>query len=776
MSASNPSRALRQRLDAMRATLCAYDVADQTASVPAADQSVANFMATATLDQTPAAIEAFRKVSAIRFLGDQQGGNQFMQFVGHIVSDYDVRLAQVKYGIDIHNRWDEIVTETPEDVARTLQSSLYLLDWLVGLPRREARQTFTDNLERLKNALVTRLQVPLYERTVGGDDEYRRFVASFGRTTGGYPITDLGSFLTNVLPRAVEYANACTLAEYEIAHKALVDAYYGTTATGVPAHAPPPTIEAYTRNYCRTQMLQHYRDFLDRAKDALLAYDASDEPTRADIVRLIDEAKRPYARVTARGAYTHTPVDPIPTQTADGGWQLEQCVHTYENQWLGNRVWRTVQSVRCACDELVAEYSTVLRWSSNALAPLDRVEWDWGKLQAATTPIPSPPKRCEWDAFRAYRTRLAKDYAIQPPPLPTPSTLQQFGTAWRQIDGMDSPGIVDPNGWFFRSISVIYKTARRVGCAVRYTIQMLAQLLAPLVSLPLLVVTQILKVLWREAWCKCAYDDLSTGPFGGVCPPLEALASLVQLAYLVLRLLFRPVMMPVRTILYAMQRILQETAKLLKSALFWPLMQTPRRFSGSNFLMKLVAHSKGIADAKIRRVVRTARYKQMVVRYNTTLSAYARRRLNDELAERPDLCEEDRISQTPSASNSATMTYRTPRVRTSDDCVDAITTTDVTVVPRADPALEGAINRIHQASCVLTVGEFEWLKASLQNDNATLSEPPPVEPPGESPTSAELLSQIEPFIVDDDASDQLFSSLDDYALSLPAPAWVEPMK
>ena len=146
---------------------------------------------------------------------------------------------------------------------------------------------------------------------------------------------------------------------------------------------------------------------------------------------------------------------------------------------------------------------------------------------------------------------------------------------------------------------------------------MVAQLLAPVVMLPLILVVRCLTFLFKELFYKLLYDDLGDGSWNGVLPPLELFVSIVELGRRIMTMLLRPVQVGTRSIVYALKRIQQELSVIIRQVLK-PVVMTPHLFNERNFLIRLLELApdgfakKGAIDAIVNALDRKARRRPLV--------------------------------------------------------------------------------------------------------------------------------------------------------------------
>jgi len=447
------------------------------------------------------------------------------------ISDYEIDLANIAYHVDLNDQLRELWHETQEDIQSMFRLFAYPIGLSIGLPRRIVPATCSEKIATLDRALES-LSIAENEPDSRPTVFYSRAIVDAERRLNDEHAADFVAF------------QEC-YASYE----------HNTEATNKAIER----MRQYTRASCMDKAEDYYNEILEEEKRIVMK--RHDDRTK-DVDEWFEQAKSTtptssqlHAR---RNCYRCPRFKPI-YQTDDYREWSKQPVEyacSYDNDRLGNRLWRTVQNLRITGREIETDYKKVLWWSKQLF--VETYDWD------VSSPAPH---------------RVKKN---------VPTYMQLYNDIKHAWDG-ERIGLtfdaVPPA--FTRMLQTVHQITRTFGYTVQYAIKMIAQLLAPVVMLPLILVVRCLSFLFKELYYKLIYDDLGDGPMNGVLPPLEMFVSFVALGLRIMTMLFRPVKLGTRAIAHALKRIQQECSVLFRTILK-PIVRKPSLFNERNFLIQLI--------------------------------------------------------------------------------------------------------------------------------------------------------------------------------------------
>lgn len=643
-------------------------------NVPISTDAIASFLQD---KNTVFVNDLFEKASIVEY---KDGDDRRIKFLASIVSEYDIKLAKLNFNIEILNQLRDCLTEPPDDLLFIFRLSVYPIGLFIGLPPRYTKDMYWQKLNTLTNELMQLF--PKQDITTQSE------ILNASNIDSQYEILNINSFIAS-FNNCIQYVNSSLETEYKNDFKQFIAFYYKNQPE------PVDSIEKYTRVYCNARIRHYYEKYLTSAQSAIQRYNKEPDLNtsinncfqKALLVTYSQMNKRIYS-------YTYQKFKPVPIKNDLGQWVNSVWEYKYDNSYFGNRLIRSFQNIRISCRELQTDYSHVFNWSKNILFTTNTYDWDINQMNTDNATQLN-------DKYQINRQTNQPTYK---------RFVDSIVSDWTQDIDIGFSGIGQTNS-LVKSIILLYRIANTFGHTLQYTIKSIAQLLAPIISLPVLIITKLLKFLFKELYYKLIYDNLSDGNTNGILPPLELLVSIVQIAYTILKTLLRPVKLTTTVILHSIHRILQEVFVIIKRFLIKPIIQEPKNFNGDNFLMKVIVFAQDINSKNIKKAVKTARYKRMVGKYENELNAYRKNVFRKAITNYNTAIEEGKFDIPE---------YDTITVKTmsdvSDDYIQITNTHTIAAVNQPmDPILQEKISAINYTGIILSSGEYNSLPQTMED-------------------------------------------------------------
>jgi len=550
------------------------------------DQELTINDATTTASEYKENLSLFNSASIVEF---ETTDNKTITWLVKTVSDFDIKIAQIKNQIDVSNQTRDIIHGTKDDLIAIAENSLYLVDWLIGLPRRPTTKTYTkiqtDICNKVRAVLITERRTKgINEPTI--EAEFKIFIDN----PDNYQINDINAFI-NCIDQSVNYANYKLVEEYNTDYQRFIDYYYNKESD-----REFDNIKKYDNLYCAKRTDELFNECLKKIQTKLI----KDFPSKQNDIEQAFKYDKVSPNITTQTmSYKQFDLS-NPTYLVSTDSSLEETnkvSFTYDNQYFGNRILRSFRNLQLSLFELKQDYKEVLFFSSSLYRNVYYTEETIANHIKKTKTIPVKQTHKEW--------------------------FDEVGKIWSQGNGVDGKQGDSQLQFLIDSLYTIYKTIEVAGCSLAYLIKMIAQLIAPVVSLPLLIVYKLLKFVWKELIYKLVSDDLRPFSFeiNTALPlPFELLLSLTKIGYHLLKLLFRPIKMATSEIIYGLRRILQTMSLIIKPLTLYIVKNST--FRAYNFLMKIVAFDQGVNQPRIKNALNNARIRRLCDKFDGEITKY----------------------------------------------------------------------------------------------------------------------------------------------------------